>query len=127
MQWVRNLWNDDAGFVISAELVLVSTILVIGMVVGMVEVRNQVVAELIDVAQAIGSLSQSYAFGGISKCGVAFTDGSAYIDVADFCQSPCPQVPFSNHIGGGIIIDDNHGLASMPPLDHEVGAVINEY
>lgn len=87
---LSRLWNDDRGFIISAELVLVATILVIGMIVGLVSIRNQVVQELVDVGQAIGSISQSYAYTGVkaAKHGVyAWTDGSYYIDVRDFCQA----------------------------------------
>ena len=83
----RNLWTDEAGFVISAELVLVATILVIGMIVGLVVIRNQVVQELVDVGEAIGALSQTYAFGGIFKQDCALTDGSYWTDQKDFCQS----------------------------------------
>jgi hypothetical protein len=87
MSLFRKLWADQAGFIISAELILVATILVIGLIVGLVVVRNQVVQELVDVGQAIGSLSQTYAFAGTHKCGVGLTDGSFYTDKADFCQS----------------------------------------
>ncbi len=95
MRLLRSIWQDEAGFIISAELVLVATILVIGLIVGMVSLRNQVVQELVDVGQAIGSLSQSYAFAGVESggtyapCGgTAWTDGSYYIDKIDFCQAP---------------------------------------
>lgn len=87
MKVLRRLWNDEAGFIISAELVLVATILVIGLILGMTSLRNQIVQELVDVGQAIGSLSQSYAFMGTFKQNVAWTDGSAYIDIKDFCQT----------------------------------------
>jgi Flp pilus assembly pilin Flp len=89
---MRNLWKDEAGFIVSAELVLVATIVVIGMIVGLTLVRNQVVQELADVAMAIGSISQSFCFAGISAVkpggSIAWTDGSCYIDLVDFCQSP---------------------------------------
>ena len=101
MRRFRELWGDEAGFVISAELVLVSTILVIGMIVGLVVIRNQVVQELVDVGQAIGSLSQSYAFSGTKKPGVGWTDGSGYVDKIDFCQTPW-QEPFTEP--GGISV-----------------------
>ena len=84
---IRNLWNDDAGFIISAELVLVATIVVIGMIVGLTSVRNQVVQELVDVGQAVGNMSQSYAYAGVAKKDMAYTDGAGYIDKADFCQA----------------------------------------
>jgi len=87
MGLLHRLWADEAGFIISAELVLVATILVIGLIVGLTVVRNQVVQELVDVGQAIGSLSQTYAYAGTKKCGVGMTDGSFHLDKADFCQS----------------------------------------
>jgi Flp pilus assembly pilin Flp len=103
MQVFRRLWSDEAGFIISTELVLVATILVIGMIVGLTELRNQVVEELVDVSQAIGSLSQTYSYTSIGKSGVAYTDGSYYNDLVDFCQSS--QTP--GQPPGGIVISTN--------------------
>jgi hypothetical protein len=100
MKLFRTLWADDAGFVVSAELVLVATILVIGMIVGMTSLRNQVVEEMVDVGQAIGSMSQSYALGGVKKCGAFYTDGSCYTDKLDFCQAG----QFSGQEPGGICV-----------------------
>ena len=40
MKVLTQLWRDDLGFIISAELVLVATILVIGMIVGLVSLRG---------------------------------------------------------------------------------------
>jgi hypothetical protein len=86
---LRRLWNDEDGFIVSAELVLVATIVVIGLIVGPVSLRNQVVQELVDVGQAIGSVSQSFAYCGVNgKPGTAWTDGCGYRDKVDFCQSP---------------------------------------
>jgi hypothetical protein len=62
---LRKLWNDQGGFILSAELVLVATIVVIGMIVGLVSLRNQVVQELVNVGQSNGTLSQSYSFSGL--------------------------------------------------------------
>ena len=91
MRMLRTLWNDEAGFIVSAELVLVATILVIGMIVGLAVLRNQIVQELVDVGQAIGSMSQSYALAGTKKGNVGWTDGSSYTDKTDFCQDPWQQ------------------------------------
>lgn len=59
---IRKLWSDDAAFVVSADLILISTILVIGVLVGLVTLRDQVVQELGDLATAVGNLNQSYSF-----------------------------------------------------------------
>jgi hypothetical protein len=77
------LWKDDAGYVVSAELVTVATVLVVGATAGMVAVRNQVVQEMDDVAGALGSLDQSYSYGGIWIPGAAWTAGSCYCDCHD--------------------------------------------
>ncbi len=89
---LRTLLNDEAGFIVSAELVLVATILVIGMIVGLSEVQHAVVAELNDVADAIGNLNQSYCFSGFSKAKqhgsfAAYTRGSIFNDTQDECDN----------------------------------------
>jgi Flp pilus assembly pilin Flp len=87
---LRKLWNDEAGFVVSAELVLVATLLVIGMVVGLTSLRNQVVQELADLGAAIGMISQGYQYTGTSKItdeAFAYTDGSGWDDLTDECQT----------------------------------------
>jgi len=73
------------GFVQTAELVLISTVLVTGLTVGLVNVRDAVNTELEDVAESIGSLDQSYAFTGIVTSGAAenFVSGSTWLDTED--------------------------------------------
>jgi Flp pilus assembly pilin Flp len=63
---LRKFWNDESGFIVSSELVLIATICVIGMIVGLVEVQWAVVGELNDVGDAIGSLNQSFQFAGFT-------------------------------------------------------------
>ena len=113
---IRRLWNDEAGFIVSAELVLVATILVIGMIVGLVVIRNQVVQELVDVGEAIGSLSQTYGFGGIYKVDCAMTDGSYWTDYQDFCQSHDPGHPNAENgkTAGMVVIGTIPGWLHLP-------------
>ncbi len=88
MKSLHRLWADEAGFVVSAELVLVGTILVLGLIVGLTEVRNQVVQELADLAIAVGSVNQSYSYSGIQGHNVdTFTAGSLFVDTTDFCDN----------------------------------------
>ena len=88
---VRQLLNDEAGFIVSAELVLVATILVIGLIVGLSEVQHAVVSELNDVADAIGELNQCYSYSGFSKSDAgrvhAVTYGSDFQDTVDDCDA----------------------------------------
>ena len=82
---MKQLWNDETGFIVSAELVLVATILVIGMITGLTSVRDAVISELADVGQAISNINQSYSYGGaVAHCGS--TAGSVFVDQTDFCD-----------------------------------------
>ena len=88
---LKMLWNDEAGFIVSAELVLIATLLVIGLIVGLSEVQHAVVSELNDVADAIGEVNQAYSYSGFSKCDQgsihAVTYGSDFRDTADDCDN----------------------------------------
>ncbi len=86
MNTLNRLWKDEAGFVVSAELILISTIVVIGLVVGLAEVANGVNEELEDVGSAVGSMNQTMRYSGFDghKGSVA---GSYFNDGPDFCDS----------------------------------------
>jgi Flp pilus assembly pilin Flp len=85
MHLLKQLWADEAGAIISAELILVVTILVLGMVVGLTTLRDQVVQELGDVALAIASINQSFSFSGATGHHSS-TAGSIFIDLLDDCD-----------------------------------------
>jgi len=53
------LWRDEAGFIVSGELAMVSTLGVLGLVTGLAEVSKNVDGELRDVASAF-RFNQSY-------------------------------------------------------------------
>jgi Flp pilus assembly pilin Flp len=82
---MKRFWEDQCGAILSAELVLLMTILVIGMIVGLKALQDAVVNELGDVAAAIGALNQSYSFSGIQGNGgiSAMTAGSIFTDAVD--------------------------------------------
>ena len=82
---LAKLWGETSGALISAELILVATILVIGLLAGLVTVRDQVVQELGDVAAAISSLNQSYSFSGATGHHSS-TAGSTFEDLHDDCD-----------------------------------------
>jgi len=86
LQITRTFLNDDAGFIVSAELVLIATIGVLSLVVGLSEVAYGVNQELEDVGAAFGSLNQAYAYNGVTghKGSAA---GSHFNDTKDFCDS----------------------------------------
>jgi hypothetical protein len=111
----NRFWNDEAGFLVSAELVLVSTILVIGLIVGLIELQAGVLHELNDVSEAIGSINQSYSFPGtVTSKGIhtITTAGSAFVDTNDvnccdcnqgvslYCSPPLLKEDSCNQVGG---------------------------
>lgn len=96
--------NKQAGFIVSAELMLIATILVIGLIVGWVAVRDALTAELHDVAESLGGVNQSFDYQGIDDIGTTATVvGSIFVDQADavagdglgiaYTVPPLPEVP----------------------------------
>jgi len=87
---LKTLWNDEAGVILSAELVLIGTILVLGMIVGLVELQHSIVSELSDLASAFGNLDQSYTVSGLGSVkpggfkGRVY--GASYTDAPDACD-----------------------------------------
>lgn len=84
---LKKFWNDEAGAIISAELAIVLTIVVIGTVTGLSSLRDAVITELADVGQAIAQLDQSYTVTGVLAHSSS-TAPSAFIDAEDFCDTP---------------------------------------
>jgi len=103
---LKDLLQDETGAILSAELVLIMTILVVGLIVGLSELQDAVVNELNDIGEAIGALNQSYYYHGqSSKLGQgatlkAVTYGSSFVDRTDSgdgnecdisCDVPVPE------------------------------------
>ena len=81
----RNTRKKQGGFVLTSELLLIVTILVLGLIVGMATVRNAVVAEMEDYAEAIGSVNQSFNYTGIISAEPdSETAGGVFVDAPDF-------------------------------------------
>ena len=93
---LAKLWNDEAGFIVSAELVLVSTITVLGMVVGLSELSHNINQELEDVGSAFASIQQSYDYCG-SNGHKGQSTGSRFKDYSDHCDSQWDIVAAASH------------------------------
>ena len=88
MNLITALKNDENGFVVSAELVLVGTICVLGMIVGLTELSYGVNEELEDLGSAVGSINQTYYYTLASgKKGEVV--GSTHLDFQDECDNSC--------------------------------------
>ncbi len=83
---LKKIWMDEGGAILSAEIALIGTILVIGMVVGLASLADAVTNELADVGQAVTSLNQSYSANGIVGHRSA-TSSSTFTDALDFCDT----------------------------------------
>ncbi len=107
---MKSFWNDESGVIISAELVLVLTICVLGVIVGLSSVVVAVNEELQDVAHAIGVLNQSFCYTGFTGCkkngnplscvyGAANTDGPDDCDCASSCDLIAAPAPLASSGG----------------------------
>lgn len=99
---MRKLFNDEVGFVITAELVLVLTIAVLAMVVGLAAVRDAITNEMNDLSHAFGSVDQSYNVVGIRKEKLygkphASAAGFGYNDASDDCD--CKPIRYHDVCG----------------------------
>ena len=92
MKTAMRLWNEETGAILSAELMLIASILVIGVIAGLSALREAVVSELADVAQALANVNQSYSYGGVTgHCAV--TGGGVFVDLLDFCDADVVAAP----------------------------------
>ncbi|MFO1020084.1 MAG: hypothetical protein U0903_05235 [Planctomycetales bacterium] len=87
---LRNLLNDENGFIVSAELVLVASVAVLALVVGLSECAVAVNTELNDLSNAFGSLNQSFSYTGFMAgdgCKMkSFVAGACFQDRVDDCD-----------------------------------------
>ncbi|MBW3539908.1 MAG: hypothetical protein KY476_06535 [Planctomycetes bacterium] len=64
---LSRLYRDERGFVVTAELVIVGSVLVLGLVAGTTALKDRIGGEMSQVADAFGRLDQSYAFSGAAS------------------------------------------------------------
>ncbi|QGQ23200.1 hypothetical protein F1728_11180 [Gimesia benthica] len=97
MKLLTNFWRDEAGLVMSAELVMLGTVGVIGATVGLSAASTAINDELVEFSHAIRSLDQSYEVQGHTSCR-AWTAGSSYRqqDVEKSLADLCGQVEKGN-------------------------------
>jgi hypothetical protein len=79
---LQKLWDDDGGALLATEWIIIATILVLGVITGLVAARNAILAELLDFANAVVSLNQSFSTTGQSNC-QGSTAGSSFMDATD--------------------------------------------
>ncbi len=88
---LRDFSHDEAGLILSAELVIILTIAVLGMVVGLVNIQSALIGEFADLGLAFQSLNQSYSTPSYRGCWkwwggrTSWVAGSYFIDIFDGC------------------------------------------
>lgn len=110
------LLRDDRGFVVSAELILVATVVVLGLIAGLATLRNQLVQELGDTAIATSQLNQGYSYStnlgeGSNTRTINFDSGvSVTISVGD--SSYIDRADLGDHTPGNEDTEDGSGHAN---------------
>lgn len=127
---MANLWTalyvEEAGFVISAELVLVGTVCVLGLVTGLTCVRDAMVAELSDVSDAFRSVRQDFYYTGMHGCDCgpcgcphSWTAGSCYFDDTQGAELGCTDEPCREDRGTEDRAPETHrGAGEHPSHEH---------
>jgi hypothetical protein len=109
---LRNLWSDDSGTgLVTMEILFLFAILVLGIITGLVAVRQGMISELIETAQAIMAINQSFSFSGQANC-VSVTAGSAGSDILFSSSLGTPFVSFGQSSVGA-----TSALISQTPRD----------
>jgi hypothetical protein len=88
MRMFLRLWNEEIGAILSAEVMLVASILVVGVIAGLASLRDSIVTELADVAQALANVNQSFSFSGVKGHHASGGGGGSFHDDIDFCDRP---------------------------------------
>ena len=82
---LRKLWLDEGGAVITPEITILGTVIVLAVAVAMQGAADAVNSELADTGAAIGNLDQGITIG--SSIGHASAkDGWSFTDAPDFCD-----------------------------------------
>lgn len=101
---LKSLHNDEAGFAVSVELVLMAVVAVTGCIAGVTSIRDAVVSEISDVAGTVQDLNNSYTFNGATGHSSS-TGGSDFVDELDHCDD-------ADDVAGAA---DNCIVFDMPP------------
>jgi len=108
--------RKQAGFVVTVELLLITTILGLGLITGFVKVRDQVISELNDSGAAIGAINQSYQVVGTQWI-TAGGDNPATVSGFAFNDSIDPNQP--GDVGGDTTVVTYNPAVVVPATVHQ--------
>jgi Flp pilus assembly pilin Flp len=84
MNLVRRLWNDDHGAIISVEWILIVSILIFGLIPGLVALRNSTAAAMATIGNILTAVLPNFTFSGFGLG----NGGSNIVQVGGFQFSP---------------------------------------
>lgn len=88
---LARLWNDDDGGVISVELVLIISILIFGMIPGLVALRNSGIALMTTLGNMANALIPSFTFSGFAILVGEPPNQTTLVQVGGVSFTPTPQ------------------------------------
>ena len=110
---IKRLWSDEAGLVMSAELVFMTSIVAIGMIVGLSAARDGVTSELSDVGSAVSEYNQGYLVNGITGHSAAIA-GTHHLDSTDYCDVADDAVGVDESCIVRVIATGNNEVTAAP-------------
>lgn len=90
---VDRLWQDESGFISTVDYLVLLTVIALGSIVGLTEVRSSFVQILGDIAGSLENIDQSYSFSVVGSTST-YTDTTTSSDTAGVApQGISLQVP----------------------------------
>ena len=108
---LRRLWAEDQGAVISVELVLIISILLFGLIPGLVALRNSGIAVLTSLGNLAGALIPSFTFSGFQIQG---NTSSTPVAAVSFGHLPVTQSCWDTPDTNTSVSDAVRPFAQMP-------------
>src|SRR6185312_1087796 len=107
---LRQLWHDDDGAVISVELILIISILVFGLIPGLVALRNSGIALLTTLGNLANVLIPSFTFSGFAITAGSGSSAVTVVQVNGVVFNPTPQ-----YLTGSQVAPTPVNAAIVPP------------
>jgi len=89
-QMAASFIRNEHGFILTSEFLLSATVTVLGLLVGISNVRNSLLYELQEIAAVVGKLNQSYRYTGVEDAN-ALTQGGFFEDSEEATDPPDPR------------------------------------
>ena len=109
------MWIDDRGAVISVELILVIAIVVLGVIPGLVALRNTSIASMVSLGNAIMSLQTGFSFAAIMVVGTPPTGATIAIVLGASFTPASPEFLRTANPGVDYVLQNTGVVVSPAP------------